>query len=242
MDNDKLLEWWHNKSKNPLTKRTIKSSGKLWKNLLKLSLLKNIMNDIYHKYHGNKIDPIMNIPITTYFTYPYCWDPLNGQILGKDARGKLYFDPNFLIHYFYTNRLNHLWIDEKDGYTGTYGEGLGNGPDFYVNGRGKSPQWYLFRLPLHNAYCDLNKIGSRITLAPTLSYNDIVKIKKLSNEKKYKKYFGSKLPNLIELYNVYHQAIQKPILDNYNQDFDIELVKEQYIYLNIQALNKLKNI
>ena len=59
------------------------------------------MNDIYHKYHGNKIDPIMNIPITTYFTYPYCWDPLNGQILGKDARGKLYFDPNFLIHYFY---------------------------------------------------------------------------------------------------------------------------------------------
>ena len=145
MNPDKLQEWWYNKSKNPLTKRTIKSGGNVWKCFLKLCLLNNIMNDPYHKYHGKKEDPILKIPIThkKYFIYKYCWDPLNGQVLGTDYRGPLYFEPNVLIHYFYVNRLNHLWIESDNGYTGTYGEGLGNGPDFYIPSRGKSFQWYF---------------------------------------------------------------------------------------------------
>ena len=46
---------------------------------------------------------------------------INGNILGKDYRGNLYFDPDILIHYFYTNRLNHLWIKSSEGYTGIFG-------------------------------------------------------------------------------------------------------------------------
>ena len=68
----------------------------------------------------------------------------------------LYFDPNTLIHYFYINRLKNLWIDEsiEDGnyYQGHYGYAVGNGPDFEIKGRGKHPDWYLFRLPIIDCY------------------------------------------------------------------------------------------
>ena len=82
------------------------------------------------------------------YKFKYCWDPLNGNILGIDSRGKLSFDPDILIHYFYVNRLSLLWISENCDFSGNYGDALGNGPDFFIKGRGYSPHWYLFRLPI----------------------------------------------------------------------------------------------
>ena len=45
------------------------------------------------------------------FEFEYEWDPYTNKIK-KDPNGPLYFDPNALINYFYTNRLNNLWIKD----------------------------------------------------------------------------------------------------------------------------------
>ena len=47
--------------------------------------------------------------------------------------------------------------------------------------------WYLFRLPLYNAYCNFNKIGQQTTLTPELSKEEIIKIYNLKVKKNYKK-------------------------------------------------------
>jgi hypothetical protein len=242
-----LLKWWYNKNINPISKKKIKQNGKVWNTFLKKTLINNAMNDIYHKYHKNYIDPLSKFELKKYskniYSYKYCWDPLNGNILGKDPRGALYFDSDFLIHYFYCNRLNHLWNQSDDNYSSSFGDGLGNGPDFYIPGRGYSYNWYLFRLPLYNAYCNFNKIGQQTTLTPELSKEDIIKIYDLACKKKnnYKKLFNRNRPNLIEMYELYNLAILKPNYD-ISCNIDKEMIKENFSVININALNKLKNL
>jgi hypothetical protein len=212
--------WWHNRYVNPKTNRKISKNGKVFKKLLKDCLEENQIHDNYSKLRGQKIDPL---------TYNNCWDPLTGEVLGKDPRGPLYFDPDTLIHFFYNSRLKHLWVDGKDGYSGYYDNGVGNGPDFYIEGRGLSPHFYLFRLPIPDAYCD-NLSRQQTTMGPILNLKEIKEIYKLSLLKKdnYKNLFGSKRPNLTKLYKLYHEAIDK-------SNIDIEYLKKAGI--NLEDIN-----
>ena len=240
---DLLKKWWNNKSINPLTNKKIKQGGRIWNKYLKLSLLNNVMLDSYNDYHNNYIDPLIKIdlPKSKYlFKYKYCWNPLNGQILGKDYRGPLYFDPDVLIHYFYTNRLNHLWIEPSNGYLGTFGDGMGNGPDFFIQSRGHSPHWYLFRLPLFDAYKNPKEMNQQITLGPILSKEEIkeIYILALNRKNNYRKLFGKKRPDLLKLYEIYNDAIRQPDVDKNHPSY--KLLKEQYLYFNIQAVKKLR--
>lgn len=245
MDKSYLLEWWYNKSKNPISKRKIKKNGRVWKKFLNQTLENNIINDPYHSYHNKFMDPLTTLKLDKnikVYKYSFCWDPLNGNILSRDIRGPLIFDPDVLIHYFYTRRLNYLWIDSEDGYSGTYGDAVGNGPDFYVSGRGYSYHWYLFRLPLFNAYCSPEKIGQQTTMGPILSYNEVKKIYDLANKNKknYLTLFNKERPDLLKIYNLYHQAIQKPILDNNIEYISNKEIKESYVIMNRLAVDNLK--
>ena len=94
--------WWHNKYINPKTNRKIKKYGKTYSKLLKECLEGNHINDNYSNIRNTLIDPLTFINLESknnIFSYKYCWDPLTGEILGKDPRGALNFDPDSLIHY-----------------------------------------------------------------------------------------------------------------------------------------------
>lgn len=239
-----LKKWWDNKYVNPYTNRKIKSNSVVFKKLLDESLRQNVINDTYNDYHNKTFDPILHVDIDIkhIYKYKYAWEPLNGEILGKDIRGPLIFDPDVLIHYFYTNRLKYLYIQGQDGYSGTYGEGLGNGPDFYNPSRGFNHHYYLFRIPLIDAYVDKNKMDSQITLTPKLDIKEIKKIYKLAckNKNNYKNLFDKERPNLLKIYELYHQAILKP---NYQDNtFDKETIKQQFQIINMIAVDELKKM
>ncbi len=243
--------WWHNKRVNPLTNRKIKKDGRVYKALLKECLINNHIKDNYTNYHSNKIDPLIRTPLPIIenkkvYEYKYCWDPLTGEILGQDPRGPLYFDPDTLIHYFYTNRLKYLWNEGDINFTGSYGDGLGNGPHFNIPGRGISLHYYLFRLPIPDAYCD-NINTQQITIGPILDFNEIIKIYNLSLEygNNYKNRFGRDRPNLIEIYDLYNDAIKKNTIDITLQNTLLltqeELENNKYLP-NKLAVDKLKSI
>lgn len=215
----KLNIWWHNKKVNPNTKRRIKKGGKIYNSLLNECLLNKNIIDNYSEYRNNMIDPLTLVKLPTIsnkpvFEYKYCWEPLSGEIIDKDPRGSLYFDPDSLIYYFYTNRLRYLWNDGDFNFSGNYGDALGNGPYFNIPGRGLSPHFYLFRLPLNDAFCD-NISRQQITVAPILSYTEIENLYNISKlyGNNFKNLFGFDRPNLIELYNLYHEAINKNVVD-----------------------------
>tara|TARA_B100000424_G_C22873154_1_gene464960 strand:- start:489 stop:1082 length:594 start_codon:yes stop_codon:yes gene_type:complete len=195
------------------------------------------------------MDPLIRIPLPIIknkkvYEYKYCWDPLTGEILGLDPRGPLYFDPDTLIHYFYTNRLKYLWNDGDINFTGSYGDGLGNGPHFNIPGRGISLHYYLFRLPIPDAYCD-NINTQQITIGPILGLDEIVKIYNLSLEygDNYKNTFGRERPNLLEIYDLYNDAIRKNTIDINLQNTllltDEELENNKYLP-NKLAVDKLR--
>lgn len=239
-----LNQWNCRRTYNPRTKRKIKPSGKIYKYLEKIYLDNLFKNEPYHDFHGKKIDPLLKIKLPLkknkpIFSYKYQWDPFTGERTTEDPRGPLYFDPDTLIYYFYTNRLNHLWIQENENYSGTYGDGVGKGELFEVVGRGHHPEWYLFRLPLPDGYTskDSNQL---ITFGPKLTFNEIDEIFNLSlNYNNYFKRFGKKKPNLITFYNLYHDAIKKPDYENI-EIFGKELIDQQYNQLNRSAVNKIK--
>jgi len=244
-NNNILKQWWHNKGINPKSKRKIKQTGRIWKKLLDDSIMNNVMDDNYDKYHKSNLDPLTKMEIEstlTCYEYKYCWSPLNGDILGIDKRGSLKFDPDILIHYFYINRLKHLWVEPKNGYAGTYGDGLGNGPDFTIKGRGPSYHWYLFRLPIFDAYCNLKEIGQQTTLSPILNYKDINDIYRtgLKNGDNYKKIFGRSRPNLLQIYELYHTSIRKPDYSGLSLGISEQEIKDTFAIMNMQSVNNLK--
>lgn len=247
LTNNQLLEWWNNKSINPKTKRKIKCNSKKYKEILNNAIKKNVMNDGYHNFRGKLVDPLLHFDIerkSNVFKYKYCWNPYNGIILGKDPRGCLNFDPDYLIHYYYVNRLKQLWIKGEDNFTGTYGDALGNGPDFYIPGRGNSYHYYLFRLPLFNAFVDENEIGQQITLTPILTKDEIEKIYKLALKRKnnYKNKFNRERPNLLKIYKLYHDAISKPDYTMLSIGISEQVLKESWTLHNIKAIEELKKL
>jgi len=250
--------WKLNPSINPITKRKIKINGPIYKKFMKLENNNNERNDVneYIHFRRNKIDPILfielpldNMKINDVFTYKNKWNPYNGEIIEIDKNGPLYFDPNALVHYFYINRLNNLWINdsyENNEYIeGHYGDAVGNGPHFNINGRGNHPDWYLFRLPIIDCYLDKNHCYQSVTMGPILNDDEIKRIFNLS--KRYKKFFketyGYKRPNLVEMKKIYDKAIDKnDIYDSIN-----ELTNEEKTHLkyqdnlqNVELLKKFK--
>jgi len=239
---NQLNIWWHNKKINPLTKRNIKKGGKIYKKLLKDCLNSKSITDNYHNFRNVKTDPLtyLNLPLVKgkpIFEYSYCWEPLTGEVIDKDPRGSLFFDPDTLIYYFHTNRLRYLWNEGTDGFTGSYGDGLGNGPNFFIPGRGYSLHYYLFRLPVPDAFCD-SISNQQTTIGPILSLHDITKIYFLACQynNNYKKLYGEDRPNLLDIYDLYHTSIEQPKV---NEEL-IRLAKDNQIYISKEDIEDNK--
>lgn len=230
ISDEHLNEWNKNRLINPITKRKIKESGSIYKKIKKLydskkeDQIEDDMIDNYQNYRRNKIDPILmlNLPLNDkkdnendLFKFEYKWNPYTGERTNeKDSCGPLYFDPNSLIHYFYTNRLNNLWIPESynefnDYIQGHYGDALGKFPNFEIVGRGIHPEWYLFRLPIIDCYLSKDHFVQSVTMGPILTEKEIKQIYSLSKKYKnfYKDTFGYKRPNLLKLKELYDLAV-----------------------------------
>lgn len=236
LNEEQIIQWCNNKEYNPLTKRKIKANGPTYKKLKKcydLYLRKKeekdaneIIIDNYLTNRRNKIDPILliELPINSMndkdiFKFNYQWNPYTGSRTIIEKNGPLCFDPDTLIHYFYTNRLRGLWtpghFEYEDGENfwceGSYGDCVGNGPEFNIKSRGNHPERYLFRLPIPDCYLTKNHFEQSITMGPTLNDEEIKDLYKLSKKYKdnYKLRFNKERPNLLTMKKWYEIAISK---------------------------------
>ena len=127
---------------------------------------------------------------------------------GIDPRGPLYFDPCSLVYYFYANRLKKLYKYPDDEFEGYYDDAVGIGRDFFRKDIGYNIQWYLFRLPLQ--FANYSKNLQQTTVGPKLTYNEIQNIYELAlTYDNFEERFNMKMPNLLYIYQLYHQAIEK---------------------------------
>jgi hypothetical protein len=251
-----IIIWKENPLINPVTKRKIKENGPVYIKYLKLYKKYNLdsstrIKDRYYDMRKNIIDPILLVKLPLYnkkikdlYIFKHKWNPYNGKRLTIDSNGPLYFDPNTLIHYFYINRLQNLWVDESDingeYFEGHYGDAVGNGPDFEIKGRGKHIDWYLFRLPIIDCY--IGDIQTQaVTMGPILTNDDIKEIYKLSKryKNKYTEMYGYKRPNIVKMKKLYDDAIY----DNKEYELDclsIDEIKLLKYQINIDSIEKLK--
>jgi len=264
---DEIKLWLDNQLINPRTNKKIKKMGPTY-NILQNKYFEYLEQDIYFskkenidryvEYRKNKIDPILliELPYDNYkdkhfFKFKYKWDPYTGERLDKDDDGPLYFDPDSLIYYFYLHRLKMLWNESDDGYHGFYGDAIGNGPDFYIKGRGHHPEWYLFRLPINDCYLSREHNNQYITIGPILTDSEILEIDRLSKNfgNNYYNIYKKKRPNLFKIKQLYEQAISKQ--PNLNMPKEIEVFLEindpyqlhQIRYnTNIRAVDKLSRL
>ena len=219
------LIWWDNKYINPGTKKKLCKFDLIFKFFLKVCLINNLINDCYHNYHNVLLDPILKLELPLQeekklFKYKYIWDPYNGNRLGIDPRGPLYFDPCSLVYYFYKNRLKKLYKFPDSDFEGYYDDAVGIGKDFFRKDIGYNIHWYLFRLPLQ--FANYNKNLQQTTVGPKLSYYEIQNIYELAlTYNNFEERFNMKMPNLLYIYQVYHQAIEKL----YNIDYNILAVQ-----------------
>jgi len=191
-----------------------------------------------------KMDPIglYEVPEEYAFKFYEKWDPLTGERESKDPYGPIYFDPNILIKYFYTNRLNSLWVDEidnADGYfQGYYDVAMGSGSDIYVQGKGNIPEKYLFRLPIQNCYIPKGFNKAIITYGPKLTDDELEMIDTLASLTKYP--FGRKRPSLVEMKKLYDIAIDNaPYIENSEGMTAEDLSIAKYL-INKNAVDKLR--
>ncbi len=146
------------------------------------------------------------------------WDPYTGEIGEIDPYGPLCFHPDDLIYFFYSKRLNMLWIEPVDEgvngghYEGYYADAMGNGEEIYITGRGYYPERYLFRLPIFNCYLEKGYDRSIITMGPKLTENEVKNIDNIAKKYypyNYIKQYGKKRPSLFLMKKYYDQAISK---------------------------------
>jgi len=210
---------------------------------------------IYKNYRELKIDPISgeNIDDLNSFKVPYMWDSITGEKLDKkDPFGSLYFNPIFLLKYFYNKRLNYLWNDELDEgnnggfFEGYYDIGIGSGENFDVVSRGSFPEYYLWRLPVIDCYLQKDHKKSIPTKGPKLSKKEIEEIYKLCLKMDKKNWITEfkTIPNLVIIYELYHLAISKIPLEEFSLDFikkNIDLSEDDTNEnINKKAVEKLK--
>jgi len=134
-----------------------------------------------------KIDPISQSQLTDNDSFKFCkiWDPYTGERTEHDdPYGPLCFDPCVLAKFFYTNRLNNLWVDLYDDenpnqvWGQCYGDGVGAGENCNIPGRGIYPEKYLFRLPVPDCYIPKDNDEQIITCGPKLTHEEIIEIDK----------------------------------------------------------------
>lgn len=198
-----------------------------------------------------KQDPISNleVDINTCFKFEYMWDPHTGERLDKDPNGPLYFNPDNLAYYFYTNRLRNLWVEPKDeesGYfQGYYDMAVGSGENINIKGRGECPDKYLFRLPIIDCYVTKDHNFNHITLGPKLTDSEIQELNNLViKQNTFYSTYKIKCPSLIQLKYWYDQALSlKPDLINKNiNNMSDEQITELYTKANYNAVEELKKL
>jgi len=262
--NEQLIQWNNNKLKNPITNRKIKENGPMYKKILKkynMYLLNNNNNineinnininvDPYLDFRKNKIDPLLQekLPLLCdyndkdLFIFKYKWNPYSGEREGVDSNGPLYFDPDTLIHYFYVNRLNNLWIKNDNNFQGYYGDGVGNGPGFNIQGRGDHRNWYLFRLPIIDCYLNKDHCGQSVTMGPILNDIEIKEIYRKAKRYKnnYFNLYNKRRPNLITMKNLYELAINKNPM-KLNENIIQDYIQDSY-RINTDNIYKLSRL
>ena len=255
--NEELVKWSKNKLINPRSGRKITQTGKIYK-ILEKSLKNTNMPklveiiDTYRDFRDKNIDPILleELPVEgyenkKYFKFKFKWNPYTGERGEIDTNGYLAFDPDTLIHFFYSNRTNYLWETSNNDYTGYYGDAVGNGPNFEIIGRGKHPDWNLFRLPIVDCYLIKDHCYQSVTMGPLLEEREIKEIDKLAKKYKsnYKNKFNMKRPSLHKLYQLYQEAINPNpdigIPDNVIPFVDENFVKIKKHNANVDAVKKL---
>ena len=208
-------------------------------------------NEYYRILRSRKMDPFISIDLDDHYAYkyPYIWDPYTGIKSDKlDKDGPLCFHPDVLIHYFYKNRLNNLWVEPVDDLQAGYFEGyydmaVGAGENIHVVGRNECPEKYLFRLPIIDCYLTKDHSDMVITMGPKLTDADIDEIYNiaLKNKNSYRDIFGKPRPNLVLMKQLYDQAISKTPYSNISTDtYTAEQKKELFDKLNRIAVDKLK--
>lgn len=258
------LDWIKNPNINPSTKRTIKTNGSVYMKYLKYfdSMEKPnqyLNQDTLHhetikyaQYRKEYIDPITLDSISpglidsdNVFKFYYKWDPYTGEKTEIDPLGPLCFDPHALMYFYYSNRLRHLWnqtTDEDGNVMYFFGDGVGNGDDFYLPSRGEHPDWYLFRLPIIDCYLGKDHNDQVVTMGPKLTKDEIKQLVKLaSKSQKINSSYPKK--NYKKLVTLYHDSIvKKPDLklgyepENYILPSDLQAM---YYERNILAIDKL---
>ena len=237
ISDEQLLKWNSNKLINPITKRKITETGRVYKKIKKV---------YYERFRVTMTDPILmtELPIIKdkpVFEFKYSWDPYTGERTGI-AKEPIFFDPDTLIHSIYCKRLNHLWISNEDG---TYGDAIGNGPDFNIKSRGSFPEWYIFRIPDVDKYIPKEHNLQIPTMTPKLTDEEIrqLYVMALSYGNNYKNTYKINRPNIIEMKKIYEQAISKEPeipLKIFNTEDDYELKNELQLMANRQAVEDLK--
>jgi hypothetical protein len=230
---------------NPLTGRKIKINGKTFKKL-QISI---DSKDSYSDYRFRQIDPILHIKLPVLkgkevFKFPFMWNPYNGNREELDKKGPLFFDPDTLIHYFYSNRVNHL-IEKTDDNVEYYGSGVGKGPIFNIIGRGDHPDWYLFRLPIIDGYLNIKEWGQAVTMGPILTDDELHEIDQIAKTygNNYYKLYKKPRPSLVELKKLYCSAIDTNPSINIDDEvipfLTIEEIQKLQYLVNINAVKQL---
>ena len=239
-----LLGTWFNSNKlyNPYTKRKIKKDKKTYKKLSKFinEYIKN-NNNYYIENRINNICPLSFEKISYGYIENRMWNSVTGEFLNtKDPFGSLIFDVNYLVNYFYINRLRHIYTHGNLNQTGLFGDAIGKYPNFYLSGRGNNPQWYLFRLPINDCYINKDHL-KYITMGPKLSFQDIINIYDLCKRlNTYHLLFNRPLPNIVEMYKIYHKIIEKcpyqfdeSVLETLGSEYISQLESDYFIpYIN----------
>lgn len=191
------------------------------------------------------IDIILNerVDPKTSFKFEYTWNPYTGERLEKDPYGPLYFHPDSLIKYYYTNRMNKLWIypDDTDAgyFSGMYDDAVGIGKDFICNGQPR-PEWYLFRLPYIPCYLPKQYDMQIPTFGPKITDAEILEIENLANKyhrHNYEKNYIKKRPSLSKIKEYYDIAISKEPI----KEFKIKTEMND-INIRFDAIKKLMDI
>jgi len=202
----------------------------------------------YRVLRLRKMDPLIYEEVDEQyaFKFKYKWDPYTGERLEDDPNGSIYFDPDFLIKYFYTKRLDKLWVQPIDDHTGYfegyYDAGVGAGEEFFLESRGAHPEWYMFRIPIIDCYLTKNHNRQFVTFGPKLTNDEIIEIDRLANLRanNYRMLFNRHRPSLTKMKELYDLAISKePIKEMIDQKQKKEVIQEHYNKINRQAVDQL---
>ena len=260
-----IEQWLKCPTINPQTRKKIKQHGKTYMAWLKAfedarkqptnqtnfdkmvqyNKCKATQQYIQYRQTNTEVFTMEPIPsdqsMKSIFKFYHQWDPYNGTRTTIDPMGPLLFDANALIHYWYVNRLNHLWhnaVDEAGGlYHGYYGDGVGNGPLFNITGRGNHMDWYLFRLPIMDCYLPDDHNEQFVTMGPILTNDEISMVYKLAKKSPYE--FGPNRPNVVMMKAKYEQAItMKPTIPGFTYDVSAFITKDQWDELRFEENKK----